>query len=80
MKQLTDSMIEKALQNTAYMNDDNTLMIVIMVIATIFQRAISKYVSDLKRENASVLVQNEIPENVKYRKVFKITAEGVEEV
>jgi hypothetical protein len=36
MKQLTDAMIEKALQNKAYMNDDNTLMIVIMVIATIF--------------------------------------------
>jgi hypothetical protein len=25
-------------------------------------------------------VQNEIPENIKYRKAFKITAEGVKEI
>ena len=36
MKQLTDSMIENALRNTAYMNNDNTLMIIIMVVLTIF--------------------------------------------
>ena len=42
--------------------------------------AISKCVSELKNENSSVLVQNEIPENIKYRKAFKITAEGVEEI
>lgn len=41
---------------------------------------ISKYVADLKKENASVLVQNEIPENIKYRKAFKITEEGVKEI
>ena len=42
--------------------------------------AISKCVSELKKENASVLVQNEIPENIKYRKAFKMTAKGVEEI
>jgi hypothetical protein len=26
------------------------------------------------------LVQNEIPENIKYRKAFKMTAKGVEEI
>lgn len=41
---------------------------------------ISKCVADLKKENASVLVQNEIPENIKYRKAFKITVEGVKEI
>jgi hypothetical protein len=41
---------------------------------------ISKCVSDLKKENASVLVQNEIPENIKYRKAFKFTEEGVKEI
>ena len=41
---------------------------------------ISKCVADLKKENASVLVQNEIPENIKYRKAFKITEEGVKEI
>lgn len=41
---------------------------------------ISKYVADLKKDSASVLVQNEIPENIKYRKAFKITAEGVKEI
>ncbi|MBR3789962.1 MAG: ATP phosphoribosyltransferase regulatory subunit [Clostridia bacterium] len=41
---------------------------------------ISKCVSELKKENSSVLVQNEIPENIKYRKAFKITAERVEEI
>ena len=41
---------------------------------------ISKCVADLKKENESVLVQNEIPENIKYRKAFKITAEGVKEI
>lgn len=41
---------------------------------------ISKCVADLKKDNASVLVQNEIPENIKYRKAFKITEEGVEEI
>ena len=41
---------------------------------------ISKCVADLKKDNASVLVQNEIPENIKYRKAFKITEEGVKEI
>ena len=41
---------------------------------------ISKCVSELKKENASVLVQNEIPDNIKYRKAFKITEKGVEEI
>ncbi len=41
---------------------------------------ISKCVTDLKKENESVLVQNEIPENIKYRKAFKITEKGVEEI
>ena len=41
---------------------------------------ISKCVADLKKENTSVLVQNEIPENIKYRKAFKITEEGVKEI
>ena len=36
MNQLTDSMIENALQNTAYMNNDNTLMIIIMSVGAIF--------------------------------------------
>lgn len=35
MKQLTDSMIEKALQDTAFMNNDHITMIIIMVVATI---------------------------------------------
>ena len=35
MKQLTDTMIEKALQNTAYMGNDNTVAIIIMIVATI---------------------------------------------
>ncbi len=41
---------------------------------------ISKAVSELKKENASVLVQNEIPENIKYRKVFELTEKGVTEI
>ncbi len=41
---------------------------------------VSKCVSELKKENESVLVQNEIPENIKYRKAFKITGEGVKEI
>ena len=41
---------------------------------------ISKCVADLKKDNASVLVQNEIPENIKYRKAFKITEGGVVEI
>ena len=41
---------------------------------------ISKCVADLKKDSASVLVQNEIPENIKYRKAFKITEEGVKEI
>jgi ATP phosphoribosyltransferase regulatory subunit len=41
---------------------------------------ISKCVTDLKNDNSSVLVQNEIPENIKYRKAFKITEKGVEEI
>lgn len=36
MKQLTDATVEKALQNTAYMNNDNTLMIIIMVAVIVF--------------------------------------------
>ena len=41
---------------------------------------ITKAIDELKRENASVLVQNEIPENIKYRKAVKITEEGVTEI
>lgn len=41
---------------------------------------ISKYVADLKKDSATVLVQNEIPDNIKYRKAFKIIAEGVKEI
>lgn len=35
MTQLTDTMIENALQNTAYMGNDNTLVIIIMIVSTI---------------------------------------------
>jgi len=41
---------------------------------------ISKAVSELKKNNETVLVQNEIPENIKYRKAFKLTEKGVAEI
>ena len=51
-----------------------SLVLIIVLIIIAIQN------SDLKKENESVLVQNEIPENVKYRKAFKITEKGVEEI
>ena len=36
MTQLTDSMIENALKNTAFMNDDNTIILIIMIVASLF--------------------------------------------
>lgn len=42
--------------------------------------AISNALKKLKENYESVLVQNEIPENIKYRKAFKICGEGVTEI
>ena len=41
---------------------------------------IAKAVSELKKDNNSVLVQTEIPENIKYRKAFRLGLEGVVEL
>lgn len=41
---------------------------------------VANALDELKKNSESVLVQNEIPENVKYRKAFKITREGVAEL
>ena len=41
---------------------------------------ISKAVAQLKQNNDSVLVQNEIPENIKYSKAYKLTEKGAVEI
>lgn len=41
---------------------------------------ISNALNDLKKNGNTVLVQNEIPDNVKYQKAFKITETGVQEI
>ncbi len=41
---------------------------------------ISKAFSELNKDGSSVLVENEIPENIKYRKAFKLIETGVEAI
>lgn len=50
MNLLTDSMIENALQNTAFMNNDNTLMIIIIIAATIFLGAIFLFSKSIRQK------------------------------